>query len=1314
MNKKTFRKRAAVIAMCAAMMTSALPMAQISVSAAGSLISNGTFEGGTSGWGMYKESGGAGSLTSENGKLALKVSSTGKVTYAMQMYYDIIPLYQNGVYRLTYDISCTTNRFVEGMIQQNGGTYQAYVWDGLDISPTPQTVSHEFTMEAETDIMAKLVFNCGLQEKDGGSLPEHTIYLDNVSLELVDDSKVDYKASRPYAPSIMTNQIGYKSDSKKTAVFRDVTNQTEFSVINADTKQTVYTGKLSNAINNSSAGETDYTGDFSKVTAAGNYYIQCAGLDNSYQFTISQNPYTNLLTDSVRMLYLQRCGTTVTDADFGHGACHNTQATVYGTNQTIDVSGGWHDAGDYGRYVVPGAKAVADLLYAYLANPSMYSDNTGIPESGNGKADILDEAKFELDWMFKMQDANGGVYHKVTCENFPGYVAPEKETAPLIVTPVSTTSTADFAGAMALAAEVYKSYDSAYAAKCLDAAKKAWSFLEQNPNLIFQNPQDITTGEYGDKSDKDERYWAAAQLYRATGESKYLTAMESISTQTGMDWALVGDYGNIAILTMKNADTNSTAYKNAKNAVLKQADKFVQNSQASAYGVSQTLFQWGSNMTVANSGIILGLANQLTGEQKYLDAAEAQLNYLLGVNPLGTSFFTGYGTVSPENPHHRPSMAAGKAMKGMLVGGVNSNLEDSAAKAYCNGVSPALCYVDNSESYSTNEITIYWNSPLTYLLTITDSDASAISESTTEATETESQKTSETNPNVSGIAYGDVNLDGKVNILDVITLNKSVLGKETLNAQQKLNADVDNNGTPDSIDSLNIMKYIVKLIDTLPVGGTAPVTPVQDTTEPSQQTTETQQTDTIKDYGTAMNASASTVADFRKGETPVFFASDGWTNGSCFDCWWYKENTAVKDGYLSLTIDKDREGKGMYSGAEYRTTDFYHYGYYETSMQAIKNDGVVSSFFTYTGPSDDNPWDEIDIEILGKDTTKVQFNYYTNGEGNHEYMYDLGFDASQGFHTYGFDWQPDHIAWFVDGKEVYRATNNIPSTPGKIMMNTWPGTGVDDWLKAYDGKTPLTARYQWVTFDKSDIQTPAETQQTTETQPASEVQQSGTIKDYGTAMNASATAVANFTQGESPLFFASDGWTNGACFDCWWYKENTAVKDGYLSLTIDKDREGKGMYSGAEYRTTDFYSYGYYETSMQAIKNDGVVSSFFTYTGPSDDNPWDEIDIEILGKDTTKVQFNYYTNGEGNHEYMYDLGFDASQGFHTYGFDWQPDHIAWFVDGKEVYRATSNIPSTPGKIMMNTWPGTGVDDWLKAYDGNTPLTARYQWVTYNK
>ncbi|MBD5128732.1 MAG: family 16 glycosylhydrolase [Ruminococcaceae bacterium] len=198
----------------------------------------------------------------------------------------------------------------------------------------------------------------------------------------------------------------------------------------------------------------------------------------------------------------------------------------------------------------------------------------------------------------------------------------------------------------------------------------------------------------------------------------------------------------------------------------------------------------------------------------------------------------------------------------------------------------------------------------------------------------------------------------------------------------------------------------------------------------------------------------------------VFECSDGWTNGSMFNCTWRKRNVEFSDGSMKLKIDTDGNGMGPipYSGAEFRSKDFYGFGMYEVVMKPIKNDGVVSSFFTYTGPSDNNPWDEIDIEFLGKDTTKVQFNYYTDGKGNHEYLYDLGFDASEDFHTYGFDWQEDKITWYVDGAAVYTADKNIPSTPSKIMMNVWPGTGVDGWLNAFDGTTPLTAEYKSADF----------------------------------------------------------------------------------------------------------------------------------------------------------------------------------------------------------------------------------------------------------
>lgn len=194
--------------------------------------------------------------------------------------------------------------------------------------------------------------------------------------------------------------------------------------------------------------------------------------------------------------------------------------------------------------------------------------------------------------------------------------------------------------------------------------------------------------------------------------------------------------------------------------------------------------------------------------------------------------------------------------------------------------------------------------------------------------------------------------------------------------------------------------------------------------------------------------------------------SDGWSNGGMFDCTWRGQNVNFYNGTMELAITRDYQGGvSQYAGGEYRSNDTYGYGLYQVRMKPTKNTGVVSSFFTYIGPTDNSPWDEIDIEFLGKDTTKVQFNYYTNGVGNHEYLYDLGFDASQSFHTYAFNWQPNYIVWLVDGKEVYRAYDNIPSHPGKIMMNLWPGKNVDSWLGRFNGATPIKAYYDWVSYD---------------------------------------------------------------------------------------------------------------------------------------------------------------------------------------------------------------------------------------------------------
>ncbi|MBR6107076.1 MAG: glycoside hydrolase family 9 protein [Oscillospiraceae bacterium] len=792
MKKRHLRRGLSVITACVILTAAAQTVVPMSASAAANLITNSTFESGTTDWAIYKESGGAATLSTDAGRLAVNISSLGKVNYAVQAYYDIVPLYQNGVYHVHFEISCTHKRFVEFMIQQNGGTYQAYTWQGLELTPETQIVDYEFTMKKETDIMTKLCFNLGIQsEKDPEFNEANTVYLDNMTLELVDDSAVDYSTIGPYQAPIIANQVGYRTNDKKTAVVRK-DGQSEFKVVNADTGAVAYTGTLSEGISNSSANETDYIADFSEVKDAGTYYITCGSLDKSYPFVIADNPYEKLAADTVRMFYLQRCGCKIEDADFSHASCHDTMATIYGTSDKIDVTGGWHDAGDYGRYTVAGAKAVADLLYAYQANPSMFSDSIGIPESGNGVPDILDEVKYELDWMLKMQAADGGVYHKVTCETFPGYVMPTAETKPLIVTPVSTTATADFCACMAMAAEFYKDINKDYADKCLAAAKKAWSFLEAHPEFIYKNPSDISTGDYGDKRDSDERYWAACQMYRATGDASYLD--KATSLQSGLDWSTVGDYGNIALATMEENDTNKSYRDKAIASIAASAENAKSIVNSSPYGSPITKYNWGSNMTIANAGILLAM----NGNQ---DEANEVMNYLLGKNPLGTCFVTGFGTVSPENPHHRPSMAVGKAQPGMLVGGVNSSLEDSAAKAYCKTAPAAKCYIDNAESYSTNEITIYWNSPLVYLLAVSEA----------------AQNTQIDPPQPQKVVWGDIDDNGEVDIKDAVLFARVIGDDETLaegeyTDQGKANSDVTHDGTTDANDLNKLMSYLAKFI----------------------------------------------------------------------------------------------------------------------------------------------------------------------------------------------------------------------------------------------------------------------------------------------------------------------------------------------------------------------------------------------------------------------------------------------------------------------------------------------------------------------
>ena len=274
--------------------------------------------------------------------------------------------------------------------------------------------------------------------------------------------------------------------------------------------------------------------DFSNLRRAGNYYIQIPGVGKSWNFSVGSNVFERTYYLAMRGFYGQRCGTAVDLGSefpgYSHPACHirGEFHPSSGKSGPRDNIGGWHDAGDYGRYMVNSGVATGTLLWAWeIYGPRLKSIQLEIPETGNGTPDILNEVRWNLEWMLKMQDADGGAWHKQTSTHFPGFIAPDKDTLPSEVIGTgsapykSTCATADLAAVAAIAARVYKPYDPQFAARALDAARRAWQWTEQYPNVTFRNPPGVTTGEYGDSNCADERLWAAAELWRTTGEAAY-------------------------------------------------------------------------------------------------------------------------------------------------------------------------------------------------------------------------------------------------------------------------------------------------------------------------------------------------------------------------------------------------------------------------------------------------------------------------------------------------------------------------------------------------------------------------------------------------------------------------------------------------------------------------------------------------------------------------------------------------------------------------------------------------------------------------
>ncbi|MBD5454574.1 MAG: glycoside hydrolase [Lachnospiraceae bacterium] len=527
---------------------------------------------------------------------------------------------------------------------------------------------------------------------------------------------------------IAINQVGYLPTAEKKAV---LTEGGSFQIIN-EKNQAILEKQAEPFGLDEASQDTVSIADFSELQVPGTYQIKTDKGETSYHFRIGGNVYHDLLSDLLKALYYQRCGCALEEKYAGvytHACCHTGEAVLWEDHGIRkEVTGGWHDAGDYGRYISPAAVAVAHLLYAAMLFPESFSGTINLPESGNGVPDILNECRYELEWMLKMQTEDGGAYHKLTSAMHADFIMPEEDLSQFYLFPVSSMATADYAAVMALASRVYEQYDKEFAEKMYEAAVKAWGFLEKHPEYIgFRNPENCNTGEYDDDCDIDERLWAAAEMLAATGEEKYQKALAKLCGEdigkTDFGWTDVSGLASMSVLTDPKKQAAPDIREDLRKTVLAEADRLAGLSKACGYmaAMKPEDYVWGSNMVVLNRGMLLVLAAMLTeGEQKklYEKTALSQLNYLLGTNAPGYSYVTGHGENAFKHPHNRPTECDGidLPMPGWVSGGpFKTPCDETAVQNIPKGTPPMKCYLDHAMCYSLNEITIYWNSPAVFV-----------------------------------------------------------------------------------------------------------------------------------------------------------------------------------------------------------------------------------------------------------------------------------------------------------------------------------------------------------------------------------------------------------------------------------------------------------------------------------------------------------------------------------------------------------------------------------------------------------------------
>jgi len=552
-------------------------------------------------------------------------------------------------------------------------------------------------------------------------------------------------AQQQLSGQIYLNQLGFYPSGPKIAVVMADDAQ-EFELHDAATGRVVLTGKLSAKRTLATSNLTTKIADFSSFTHAGTYLITVAGKGSTAPFRIANDLHHPVAVSSLKAFYYQRASMpleAVYAGKWARAAGHpDTTVLIHPSaaegkrtaKSTINTTGGWYDAGDYNKYIVNSGISTGTLLAAYEDFPSYFDTlKTQIPAEGKKVPDLLLETLYNIRWMLRMQDpADGGVYNKCTNTHFDAMIMPDQAVQPRYVVQKGTAATLNLAAVAAQAARIFKHYPQQYpglADSCLKAAVKAWGWAEKHPDVAYDQDEmnrkfepQVTTGGYGDDKFGDEWIWSAAELFISTGSKVYYDAIWSrLNDATGIPgWSYVSMLGYYSLQrNLKSLPDYSMGMTGImKKRILTIADRYIEVLSShifdTVFGDARSDYNWGSNSTVANQGILLINAYLMTGEQKYITAAISNLDYLMGRNATGYCFVTGMGVKSPLHPHHRPSLADGieAPVPGFLVGGPNYEKQDKAA--YMSN-EPELSYTDLDSSYASNEVAINWNAPLVYI-----------------------------------------------------------------------------------------------------------------------------------------------------------------------------------------------------------------------------------------------------------------------------------------------------------------------------------------------------------------------------------------------------------------------------------------------------------------------------------------------------------------------------------------------------------------------------------------------------------------------